>query len=124
MNATTSPTTPTMCSLSTNHICTCSTHPDAYHMSWLPSYPQPARKVGCKYLKPLHAFKLLLTSNIVKESFFLFNPYTMHFCSVYTISQQIHCSVSLLITSYSSYMFRHMYILIRSPSIVCPAELH
>jgi hypothetical protein len=43
--------------------------------------------------------------------------------SIYTISQQMHCSDSLLI-SYSSYMFRRMYVIIKEPSIVCPAELH
>jgi hypothetical protein len=39
------------------------------------------------------------------------------------ISQQIHCSDSLLI-SYSSYMFRRMYVIIREPTLMCPAELH
>jgi hypothetical protein len=42
--------------------------------------------------------------------------------SIYTISQQMHCSDSLLI-SYSSYMFRCMYVIIREPSCMCPAEL-
>jgi hypothetical protein len=68
MNATTSPTIPTMCSLSTNHICTWSTQPDGYHMSWLPSCPQPAKKSGCTYFKPSDIFKLLLTPNTVKQS--------------------------------------------------------
>jgi hypothetical protein len=36
----------------------------------------------------------------------------------------MYCSDSLLITSYSCYMFRRMYIIIRQPSFVCPAELH
>jgi hypothetical protein len=54
----------------------------------------------------------------------LFNPYTMHFCSVYTTSQQMHCSYSLLTAFYSCYMFRRMYVIIREPSVECPAELH
>jgi hypothetical protein len=32
----------------------------------------------------------------------------------------MHCSDSLLI-SYSCYMFRRMYVIIREPSFVCPA---
>jgi hypothetical protein len=43
----------------------------------------------------------------------------VNFCSVYTISQQIHYSDSLLI-SYSSYMSRGMHVIIRKPSFVCP----
>jgi hypothetical protein len=39
----------------------------------------------------------------------------------YTVSQQMHYSDSLLI-SYSSYMFRRMYVIIREPSFTCPAE--
>jgi hypothetical protein len=35
----------------------------------------------------------------------------------------MHCSDSLLI-SYNSYMFRHMYVVIREPSFVYPAVLH
>jgi hypothetical protein len=35
----------------------------------------------------------------------------------------MHCSDSLLIY-YSFYMFRRMYVIIREPSFVCPAELH
>jgi hypothetical protein len=49
---------PTMCSLSTNHICTCSAQPVVYHMSWLPSSPQPGedkvpilRTTGCTFLR-------------------------------------------------------------------------
>jgi hypothetical protein len=42
---------------------------------------------------------------------------------VYIVSQQIHYSNSLLI-SYSSYMFRRMYVIIGEPSFVCPAELN
>jgi hypothetical protein len=42
---------------------------------------------------------------------------------IYTISQHMHCSDSLLI-SYSSYMFRRIYVVIREPSFMCPAELH
>jgi hypothetical protein len=34
-----------------------------------------------------------------------------------TISQQMHYSGSLLITFYSSYMFRHMYVIIRESSL-------
>jgi hypothetical protein len=45
------------------------------------------------------------------------------FYTIYTISQQMHCSDSLLVF-YSSYMFRHMYVIIREPSCMCPAELH
>jgi hypothetical protein len=57
---------------------------------------------------------------------FYFDPYeyTVRFFSVYTISQQLHNSDSLLITFSSPYMFRHMYVIIREPSVVCPAELH
>jgi hypothetical protein len=40
--------------------------------------------------------------------------------SINAISQQIQCSDSLLI-SYSSYMFPQMYIIIKQPSLVCPA---
>jgi hypothetical protein len=40
-----------------------------------------------------------------------------------TTSQQMHYSDSSLI-SYSSYMFRRMYVIIRAPYVVCPAELH
>jgi hypothetical protein len=43
---------------------------------------------------------------------------------VCTISQQMHYSDSLLITSYSSYMFRRTYVIIREPSFECRAELH
>jgi hypothetical protein len=39
------------------------------------------------------------------------------------ISQQMHYYDSLLITFYSSYMFRRMYVIIREPSFECPAEL-
>jgi hypothetical protein len=46
-----------------------------------------------------------------------------HFKDMYTVSQQLHYSDSLLI-SYSFYMFRRMYVIIREPSFVCPAELH
>jgi hypothetical protein len=35
----------------------------------------------------------------------------------------MHCSDSIL-TSYSSYLFRRVYVIIREPSVVCPAELH
>lgn len=56
MNATMSPTMPTMCSLSTNHICTCSAQPVVYHMSWLPSYPQAANKTKCQYSEPLEMY--------------------------------------------------------------------
>jgi hypothetical protein len=35
----------------------------------------------------------------------------------------MHCSDILLVT-YSSYMFRRMYVMIREPSVMCPAELH
>jgi hypothetical protein len=44
--------------------------------------------------------------------FFYFKLYAVHFSSVYTISQQMHCSDSLLI-SYSFYLFRRMYVIIR-----------
>jgi hypothetical protein len=37
--------------------------------------------------------------------------------SIYTLSQQLHCSDSLLI-SYSSYMSRRMYDVIRQPLLV------
>jgi hypothetical protein len=40
------------------------------------------------------------------------------------ISQQMHYSDGVLITSCSSYMFRRMYVIIREPSVMCPAELH
>jgi hypothetical protein len=60
----------------------------------------------------------------IKLIFLNFNPYTVHFCSVCTISQQMHYSDSLLITFYSSYMFRRMYVIIRGRSFECPAELH
>jgi hypothetical protein len=36
----------------------------------------------------------------------------------------MHYSYSLLITFYSSYMIRRMYVIIREPSFECPAELH
>lgn len=39
IKATTSPTAPTRCSLSTNHMCTCSEHPFGYHMSGFPLDP-------------------------------------------------------------------------------------
>jgi hypothetical protein len=42
---------------------------------------------------------------------------------IHTINQQMHCSDSLLI-SYSSYMFRRMYVITRELSFMCPAELH
>jgi hypothetical protein len=56
-----------------------------------------------------HAFKAWESSNKVRV--------------IYRASQQMHCSDSLLI-SYSCYMFRRMYVIIREPSVVCPAELH
>jgi hypothetical protein len=49
--------------------------------------------------------------------------YTLHFSSIYTIIQQLHCSDSLLISN-SPYMFRRMYVIIMEPSVVCPIELH
>jgi hypothetical protein len=36
----------------------------------------------------------------------------------------MHYSDSLLITFYSSYMFRRVYVIIREPSFEYPAELH
>jgi hypothetical protein len=42
---------------------------------------------------------------------------------IHTISQQMHSSDSLLV-SYSSYMFWRVYVIIREPSFMCPAELH
>jgi hypothetical protein len=36
----------------------------------------------------------------------------------------MHYSDSLLITFCSSYTFRRVYVTIREPSFVCPAELH
>jgi hypothetical protein len=45
---------------------------------------------------------------------FYLNPYTVHFWSVCTINQQMHYSDSLLITFYTSYMFRRMCVVIMS----------
>jgi hypothetical protein len=45
------------------------------------------------------------------------------FIYIYTISQQMHCSDNLLI-SYSSHIFRRMYVIISEPSVMRPAELH
>jgi hypothetical protein len=36
----------------------------------------------------------------------------------------MHYSDGLLVTFYSSYMFRRMYVIIREPSFECPAELN
>jgi hypothetical protein len=43
---------------------------------------------------------------------------------VCTISQQMHYYDNLLITFYSSYMFRRMYVIIRETYSECHAELH
>jgi hypothetical protein len=45
---------------------------------------------------------------------YYFNLYTVRFCSLCTISQQLHYSDSLLVTFYIRYMFRHMYVIIGS----------
>jgi hypothetical protein len=46
-----------------------------------------------------------------------FIPYTVHFRSACAISQKMHYSDSLLITSYGSYMFRRAYVIIRELSL-------
>jgi hypothetical protein len=46
-----------------------------------------------------------------------FIPYTVNFRSACAVSQQMHCSDSLLIKSYSSYMFRRVYVIIRELSL-------
>jgi hypothetical protein len=79
----------------------------------------------CKVLEPNRCFTLRMYSYF----FFIltFIPwifsYVYIYIYIYTISQQMHYSDSLLV-SYSCYMFRRMYVIIRGPSFVCPAELH
>jgi hypothetical protein len=68
----------------------------------------PHCSIVCSYLNIIQSF---------------FNLYTVHFSCIYTISHQMHCSDSLLL-SCSYYMFRHMYVIITELSFMCPAELH
>jgi hypothetical protein len=43
---------------------------------------------------------------------------------IFKINQELYYFDSLLITFYSSYMFRRLYVIIREPFSECPAELH
>jgi hypothetical protein len=61
--------------------------------------------------------------SVANSKFFFFNLYTVHFSSIYVISQQMHRSDSLLV-SYSSYMFQHMYVIIRGPSFMCNSNCY
>jgi hypothetical protein len=57
------------------------------------------------------------------KPFFILNFILRVFSYIFAISQQMHCSDSLLV-SYSSYMFRRMHVIIRESYVMYPAELH